>query len=284
MEKAEYYEKLFRISAKVLDFARKIIKEDAKILEIAEKIENKIYQLNAKPAWPLNICINEIAAHYTPEENDETRIKSEDLVKVDVGIHIDGYIIDSAFTVCLADENNKLIEASEIALENALKIVKPGIKVKEISEKIYSSLKELNVKPIINLCGHSIERYVTHAGITIPNVPNNIQTKIEKGDVIAIEVFTTSGSGWVEESYPPNIFAFLEKRGVRMPEARKILELAEKKFEKLPFAKRWIKDMAKGKVDIAISKLVEIKALRDYPPLKESFGKVAVSEKTILVE
>jgi len=284
MEKIEYYNKLFKISAKVFDYARKIIKEDAKILEIAEKIENKIYQLNAKPAWPLNICINEMAAHYTPEKNDETRIKSEDLVKVDVGIHIDGYIIDSAFTVCLADENNKLIEASEIALENALKIVKPGIKVKEISEKIYSSLKELNVKPIINLCGHSIERYVTHAGITIPNVPNNIQTKIEKGDVIAIEVFTTSGSGWVEESYPPNIFAFLEKRGVRMPEARKILELAEKRFEKLPFAKRWIKDMAKGKVDIAISKLVEIKALRDYPPLKESFGKVAVSEKTILVE
>lgn len=281
-EVLKHYKEANDIAQKVLEFSKKIITKDKKILEIANQIEKKIFELGAKPAWPVNISINEIAAHYTPARNDERRIKINELIKIDFGIHINGYISDNAFTVCIEKEN-ELIKAAEKALENALKIIKPGIKVMEISETIYSTLQSFEVKPIINLCGHSIERYCQHGKISIPNIPNKIETQLEKGQIIAIEVFTTNGSGWVKESWPANIFQFKQRKPIRNNEARKILELAEKKFEKLPFTPRWIKEVPEGRIDFAISQLVNANALIAHPTLKEENGIVAVAEKTIII-
>jgi methionyl aminopeptidase len=279
----KFFRKSERIAERVVEFSKGLVKEGKNIVDIANSIEKKILKLGGKPAWPVNICINDIAAHYTPSRNEEAKINESDFVKVDIGIHVNGYISDNAFTICLADPKNELITAAEKALEDGTKIVKDGVKVKEISEVIHSTLKSLNVRPIINLCGHSIERYSQHGGISIPNVSNNIEKELRSGQVIALEVFTTSGSGWVEESSPANIFQFKERKPVRMSEARKILELAEKEFEKLPFAKRWL-DIPEGKIDMAISQLIDVGAIKPYPPLKESYGKVAVAEKTILVK
>jgi methionyl aminopeptidase len=279
----KFFKKSERIAEKVVKFSKKLVKNGEKIVSIASSIEEKILKLGGKPAWPVNICINEIAAHYTPFKNEETKISENDFVKVDIGIHVNGYISDNAFTICLTDPKNELITAAEKALLEGTKVVKSGVKIKEISEAIYSTLESLNVKPVINLCGHSIERYSQHGGISIPNVLNNIEKELKTGQIVALEVFTTSGSGWVEESSPANIFQFRERKPVRMNEARKILELAEREFEKLPFAKRWL-EIPEGKVDLAISQLIDVGAIKPYPPLKESHGKVAVAEKTILVK
>jgi methionyl aminopeptidase len=280
----EKYKKADEISTKVIEFSKTFLKEGVKILDIAESIEKKIFELGAKPAFPLNIGINEIAAHFTPDVNDTTVLKENDLVKIDVGVHVDGYIWDRAFTVQIGKENNLLIEASEKALKEALKLAKPGAKIFEISEVIEDTLGEFNFNPVRNLCGHGLERFVQHASPSIPNMKNNIQDELKEGQVIAIEVFATNGSGWVKESFPTLIYQFLNEKLPRLYEARKILDMAKNEFEKLPFAKRWLKGFSSLKLDLALKQLVEMGAIREFPVLKEETnGLVAQTEETVII-
>ena len=283
-ELIENFKKAQSIAERVFEFSKKNVKVGMKILDLAEKIEKKIFELGAKPAWPVNICINNIAAHYTPSSNDETVLKENDYVKIDFGVQVNGYISDNAFTVCLGKKDDKLIKASEEALNESLKSVKEGVKVKEISEIIASVLEKFEVKTIRNLTGHALERYKQHAWPPIPNVRNGLEVRLEKNQLIAIEVFTTTGPGWVKESAPTEIFQFNQRKQVRWKDGRKILDLAEKKFEKLPFAKRWIKEIPPISLDLGLKELVEVEALTEFPPLKEDYGVVAVTEKTVLVE
>ncbi|MEM7826418.1 MAG: type II methionyl aminopeptidase [Candidatus Aenigmatarchaeota archaeon] len=284
-EALEKYEKAKEVSDKILEFAKSILREDVKILEIAESIEKKIKELGVGIAFPVNISINENAAHYTPSIDDDTKLKTGDLVKVDFGVHVDGYIWDRAFSVLIGSGKNKLIEAAEKAVENAIKVIKGGVKVCEISEIIENTLKEYGVNPVYNLCGHGLKRFVQHAEPTILNYKNNLQYEIKSGEVIAIEVFTTNGSGFVKESNQVLIYKYEKDKPVRMWEARKILERAKKDFMGLPFAKRWVKDIASGaSLELALKQLVESDALREYPVLREeSGGLVAQAEETVIV-
>ncbi|MEM2742307.1 MAG: type II methionyl aminopeptidase [Candidatus Aenigmatarchaeota archaeon] len=274
-----------KISDKILEFAKSLIKKDVKIVEIAESIESKIRELGGGVAFPVNISINENAAHYTPSINDETILKVGDIVKIDFGVHVDGYIWDRAFSVSIDKDECELIEAAKDALENAIKCIRPGVKVCEISQVIEESIRKYEVNPIYNLCGHGLKRFVQHAEPTIPNCKNNIRYEIKEGEVIAIEVFTTNGQGWVKESGETLIYKYETDKPVRMREARIIMEMAKKEFMKLPFAKRWIKSVVGGAVlDMALKQLVEIGSIRAYPVLKEeSGGKVAQAEETIIV-
>lgn len=284
-EVKKYYERAFKISDKVIEFSKSIIKEDMLIREIAERIEEEIRKLGGEPAFPVNICINDVAAHYSPDSTDETVVKKEDLVKIDIGIHVNGYVCDRAFTICLSQRNHPLIKASEEALKEALKSIRPGAKVFEISEIVENTLKEFGFNPIRNLCGHGLERYKVHARPTIPNGKNNIKEEIKEGDVIAMEVFSTNGGGWVKESETTLIYSFNQDRPIRIWEGRKILEMAKVKFNSLPFAKRWLKEIPRGKLELALRELVEVEALRSYPVLREeTHGLVAQSEETIIVE
>jgi methionyl aminopeptidase len=282
----EKYEKAKSISDSVILFAKNLVKENARILDLAERIEKKVFDFGGKLAFPVNISINENAAHYTPDINDPTILKENDLVKVDIGIHIDGYIWDRAFTVCIGKETHPLIEASEKALQEALKLIKPGTKIFEISEVVENTIAEFGFNPIRNLCGHGLQQYVQHASPTIPNGKNTIKEEIKKDQVIAMEVFATNGVGLVKESKPILIYKFLKDKPARLWEARKILEKSKKEFEKLPFAKRWLTDVAKGvKLDLALKQLIEIEALTEYPILKEeSNGLVAQAEETVIVK
>jgi len=282
----EKYKKACSISEEVRKYAKSLIKEGVKILELAEKIEKKIEELGGRPAFPVNISINEIAAHYSPYIDDSRVINVDDLVKVDIGIHVDGYIWDSAFTVCISERNHPLIETSEKALKEALKLIKPGVKICEISEVVENMIVENGFNPVRNLCGHGLERFNQHAPPSIPNGKNSIKDEIKEGQVIAMEVFVTNGSGWVKESYPTLIYKYKQDRPVRLLEGRKILELAKTKFEKLPFSKRWLVGLISPiKIDLALKQLVEVNALVEYPVLKEETnGLVAQTEATILVE
>ncbi len=282
-EVLEKYEKARKVSDEILPFAKSLVKEGASILEVAERIENKIKELGAKPAFPINISINEVAAHYTPDINDQTLIKSGDLVKVDIGVQVDGYIWDRAFSISIGQEN-QLIKASEKALEEAIKVVKPGIKVFEISEIIEDTVTSLGFNTIKNLSGHGLERFNQHAFPSIPNSKNTIKAEI-KDQVIAIEVFVTDGSGYVKESSPTLIYKFKQNKPVRMYEARKILEMAKSEFDFLPFTKRWIKGIPPLKIDMALRQLLEVDSIVDFPVLREISGKkVAQSEETLIVE
>lgn len=284
-EVLEKYQKAQEINKNVSVFSKDLIKEGASAISVAEKIDAKIKELGGKAAFPVNISVNDVAAHYTPEKDDTLVFKADDLVKVDIGVHVDGYISDRAFTVCIGKKSHPLIDASEKGLKAALKLLKPGVKVFEISEAVESTIANLGFNPIRNLCGHGLMEFNQHAPPTIPNGRNSIKTEIPSDYVIAMEVFTTDGGGWVKESDTTLIFSFIQDKPIRLPEGRKILQRARDDFKGLPFTKRWFGDISSFKLDMAFQQLLDVGALRSYPVLREETGgSVAQTEDTVILD
>jgi len=153
------------IASEALEYGKDLIKKDKSVLEIVESVEAKIFQLGGKPAFPTNISINEIAAHYSPVKDDFS-IKESDIVKLDVGVHVNGAIGDNALTV---GNNKELIEASREALNEAIKIIQIGTKLREIGRVVDKTISSYGFKSIKNLTGHSIDIYEQHAGLSVPN-------------------------------------------------------------------------------------------------------------------
>ena len=155
----------------VLEYAKTLVKPNVKILDIAEAIEKKIFEVGAKPAFPVNIGINEVAAHYTPSIDDQTILKEGDMVKIDIGLHVDGYISDNAFTVLVGKSSHPMIEIAKKAVEEARKVLRENVRIKEVSEVIESVVSSSGFNIVRNLTGHFLDRYVVH-GVSIPNVKN----------------------------------------------------------------------------------------------------------------
>ena len=284
----EDYKKAGKINKKAKELVAKLAKPGAKVLDIAEKVEKLIIDEKARPAFPLNIGINSIAAHYTPDLDCKIKLGDDDIVKFDVGVQVNGYIADSAITISTNPKNDlhhKLIEAAQKSLENAIELVKPGAKIEKIGEPIESTMKKHGVKPIENLTGHGVAQYTQHTSPTIWNVKRAGGT-LEEGMQIAIEPFSTNGAGEVHDDKEVQIFEFIGQIPVRMAEARKILHLAEHEFERTPFAKRWLeKEIGKLKLGMALIELDKFRALFKYPVLKEKGnGLVAQFEHTMIVQ
>ncbi|ABN69992.1 methionine aminopeptidase, type II [Staphylothermus marinus F1] len=228
------------IAKKVREEAARIAEPGMKLFELAEYVERRIRELGGEPAFPVNLSINEVAAHYTPVVDDNTIIPDNAVLKIDLGVHIDGYIADTSVTVAFNPVYESLLEASRMALEKALEIVGPGIRVNTIGKVIEETITSYGYKPIRNLSGHSIDRYLIHAGKSIPNY-NDLFTrwKLVEG-VYAIEPFATNGVGLVREGPIATIYSLTPRR-------RTHLTLYEKKlFDKiwserrtLPFCERW---------------------------------------------
>ncbi len=278
----EKYKKAGAIAKQVLEYGKSLVKEGSLVLDIAELIEEKTIELGGQIAFPVNIGINETAAHFTPLLNDNAVIRNEDYVKIDVGVHIDGYIGDTALTVRPAGKD-ELIVCSEKMLETALKMFTPGTKICEIGEAIENVAKEFGFNPIRNLTGHGLEQYNLHAGVTIPNIKNESNKILQQGEVYAVEPFCTTGTGFVKDHEPCLIFLYMNDSPVRMPEARKIIELAKTKYSRLPFAKRWLQNyFSPLKLEMALKHLGN--SLHRYAQLREVSGKpVAQSEHTVIV-
>jgi methionyl aminopeptidase len=281
----EKYLKAGRISAQMKREVLGKIKPGMKILELAEFIERRIAELGGKPAFPVNIGINEVTAHYTPKLGDSAIIKPGDLVKIDHGIQIEGYVADMAYTYCSG--KNDLIEAAEQVLHAGIKVIRPGAKVAEVSMAISDAIEALGLGVIVNLTGHGLDQYVIHGSPTIPNVKNDSRYELKEGEVIALEPFICEKNGSVKESEPVEIFSFLQPKPVRLPEARAILDLAGNEYMGLPFCKRWLaeKGVSPFKVAFAIKQLESLEAIQPYPVLKERSGMaVAQAEHTIIVK
>lgn len=279
----ESYRKAGEISREVKKYVRETVKQGLSLLEIAEKIEAKILELGGKCAFPVNLCIDDIAAHYTPNHNDTTI--AEGLLKIDIGIHVNGCIADTALSLDLADleENKKLIKASESALEQAKKVASPGIEVWKIGRAIQDAIEASGLSPIRNLCGHSLESFSVHAGMTIPNCNNNSNQALVQG-AFAIEPFATSGLGMVYDGKPSGIYRLEAKKAVRDSLAREILKFIEAEYKTLPFCERWIYKKFGSRSLLALHLLEQAGSIYQYPQLVEKgHGKVAQSEDTILV-
>jgi len=283
-EVLDKYVEAGRICSEVKKRVLKIIKPGMKILDLAELIEKEIEKLGGKPAFPPNISINDIAAHYTPSFGDERIINTDDLVKIDIGVHIDSYIGDMAFTYC--SKSNKLIRCAEEALKAGIDVIKPGVRLSEISKAIHDKIIESGFGVIVNLTGHTLDRYVFHGSPSIPNIETESRHIFKEGDVIALEPFVAEDNGYVKDSSPIEIYRYLQDKPVRLLEARKILDMAKNQFSSLPFAKRWLyKYFSHVKISLALKQLESVGAVETYPVLKEINGrKIAQAEHTIIVD
>lgn len=290
MEKKEKdsYVKSGAILTSALKFAQKHVKVGASLLLAAEKTEEFIVDEGGKPAFPVNISINNIAAHFSPAFDSTQVFTEKDVVKMDVGVHIDGYITDSAVTIDLSGEHGKMVDASLNALQAALSVAKPGALTGKIGETIEKEIKKLGFKPIQNLSGHGILRWVAHANPSIPNTSTRDNKKLEPGFVYSIEPFATNGDGFVHEGVQTEIFGFDEKKPVRSIAGRKILDFVEKEYKELPFAERWVQKklkLSEFERKVAFRELMQKKSIHAYPILKENEGSnVTQAETTILVE
>jgi methionyl aminopeptidase len=283
----EKYERAGKIAYEVLQEIKPLIKPGAKLLDIAEAAEGRIGEKGAKPAFPTNISINEVAAHFTPERDSSLVIGEKDVVKLDIGVHVDGFIGDNALTVDLSNENGKLVEAAEKALDAAICTIRAGAKLGEIGAEVEAAIKGFGFKPIENLTGHSLAEYSLHAGVELPNIGNKDPNQLTEGTVLAIEPFATNGEGRVSESPEVEIFSFVDKLPVRMRESRRLLNYAEENYKTLPFAERWLyKDFhSKLLLHAALKELVFSGALRQYPILRDAGkGLVSQAELTVVVE
>lgn len=273
-----------KIAKEVRDWIKPQIKKDMLLLDIAEKIENKIIELGGKPAFPVGLAINEVAAHYTPSYNDDS--KAYGLLKVDFGVHIDGWISDNAFSVDLenSEENKKLIKASEQALQNAIEKTEFGISVNEIGKIIAEVVEDAGFSSVVNLGGHGLDEYDAHSEPFIPNFDNNNSETIEEG-LIAIEPFVTNGNGKVKDGVFGGIYQLVDEKNVRSENAREILNFIIEEYDELPFCARWIVKEFGVKALFGLRELENNGNLHSYSQLIESGkGIVAQAEHTIFIK
>ena len=164
----------FRLSGKILRETREemrgFVKENMLIIDVCEKAEGLIRQKGGKPAFPCNVSINEVAAHYTSPPRDILRVPEGSTVKVDIGVHVDGYVTDTAFTAAFNPEGRSMANTAELALKTAIDNIHGDMALGKIGSLIETSIKNRGFRPISNLTGHSVGRYLIHAGTSIPNV------------------------------------------------------------------------------------------------------------------
>ena len=277
------YIKAGRISAEVLEYGKSLIKRGNSILEATELIEKKIYELGAKPAFPVQISCNEIAAHFCAEEDDNTIFENQ-VVSLDLGVHVDGAIGDNAYTIDLSQSYGDLVKAAQKALEEALKIISIGTELREIGKVINDTIKSYGYSPVRNLSGHGLDLYNIHSKPTIPNIDNGDKTILKKGMAFAVEPFATTGSGVVHESGLPTVFMLEHKKPTRSPITREVLKKIEN-YEGLPFAKRWLTRKFGAKANFALRELTQLGMIHQFPPLVEvNKGIVTQAEHSILID
>ncbi len=273
----EKYRRAGKILSEVRNEAVKKVEEGASLLSVAEFTENLIREKGGEPAFPVNISRNDEAAHSTPSFDDKS-VFGKDMVKLDIGVHIDGYIADTAVTVDLSG-NPEIVEAAEKALSDALKFIHAGVNTKDIGGVIEDAITSFGYKPIINLTGHGLEQYIQHAPPPIPNKRMPHGVVLEEGDIVAIEPFATNGAGKIHDAGNAEIYHFVSNKPVRLPAARALLQKIEK-YKTLPFAKRWLGN----NIDFAMVQLVKADIIRPYPILKEiAGGLISQAEHTIIV-
>lgn len=287
-----------KIVSKIRSDASEMIEEGCLVLDLVEYVESEILKQGAGIAFPCNVSLNEIAAHYTSPENDKTVIHAGDLVKLDLGAEIDGCIADSAVTIIAGgniderftqDEINlheEIVEASAAGLDAAIATVRAGAELGKIGAAVNEAISEYNLNPIFNLTGHSLEQYNLHAGISIPNYDNHDPYKLEEGQAIAIEPFATNGAGIVNDAPGHYIFSYIANKPFRMKTTQKVLNHIKNNNQYLPFSGRWITEkFGERRGNIALKQLSEAMAIYPYAPLREKKDCfVSQKEHTVIVE
>ncbi|MEM4396839.1 MAG: type II methionyl aminopeptidase [Candidatus Woesearchaeota archaeon] len=271
-----------RITKEMLKKAEKIVQNGSYLIDVIEKLEKEF-----QPAFPINVSMNEVAAHDTAEINDKRII--EGVVKVDIGGLFNGAIGDSAITLDLTDKYEHLLEANKEALENAIEFIKKQkeeVKVSEISKTIHDTAKKHKLGVILNLSGHSLEKNVIHSEPSIPNHYNTSSVKINKPKVFAIEPFFTLEDSAVIESGNAKIYQLISMKPLRDSKARKLLDYIHNKFSTRPFCTRWLtREFKEEEITSGIRRLLLNSNLYAFKPLKNKNNDIVSQfEHTIIFD
>ena len=314
----ENYEKAGKIASKLRKEAAKKAVAGTKVVDLIDYIEGKIISNGAGIAFPFNVSINNMAAHYTSAPGDDTLLCNGDLVKLDLGTEINGYIADTAVSIIVEGENKEiinedgkklkqpgrlddgnpevtteelelsqdLIEASSAGLEAAISLIKPGVTLGEVGSVIEKTINDKGYKPIANLTGHSLEQWELHAGLSVPNISDKNTHVLEEGDHLAIEPFATNGVGLVKDVPQHYIYKYLRNVPLRQPQSKKLLKRINTEHRYLPFARRWFLDQYnEHELNRNLRPLITSRAIYPYNALQEKSGcRIAQTEHTVIIE
>jgi methionyl aminopeptidase len=274
------------IAAEVRDETIAEIQPGVKVEFICDIVNERVKALGGNMAFPCNVDINHVAAHYCSPINDTTVIPEKSVVKLDIGVHVDGYIADTAKTICFNPVYNYLVEAAEAGLHAAIKTIRPGIRANMVGVAIEEAIKSKGAKPISNLTGHKLSRFIVHAGKSIPNVKGLDYHTIEEGTVYAIEPFAvpTNADGKVVDGPPSNIYRMVKKRSLKGT-AKKMMKYIQENYRTLPFASRWVMRKFKNPDSgSAFRDLLKSKCIMSYPQLLERTKRmVAQAEHSVII-
>ena len=278
-EELESYRAAGEALRTVLDEAAELVEPGVTHLEVAEYAEERVDELADGTAFPVNISVDDEASHATPGRDDD-RTFGEEVVCLDVGVHVDGYIADAATTVDLRGEPD-LVAAAEDALAAALDEVAAGVDTGDVGAAIEETIVDAGYTPVLNLSGHGVERYDAHTGPSVPNRAVERGATLQAGDVVAVEPFATTGRGKVGEGSRTEIYSLEHERSVRDRTARSVLEQVTEQYRTLPFAARWFDQ---SRAEMAVRRLEQQGVLHGYPVLKETTGGlVSQAEHTVVV-
>ncbi|KAI8363123.1 peptidase M24, structural domain-containing protein [Mortierella sp. GBAus27b] len=291
------------VHRQVRQYARRNIKPGMSMIDICEMIENGTRALveangfESGIGFPTGCSLNHCAAHYTPNAGDKTVLQYEDVCKIDFGVHVNGRIIDSAFTLTFDPVYDNLLAAVKDATNTGIReagidvrLCDVGAAIQEVMESYEVEIggKTYQVKPIRNLNGHSIDPYKIHGGKSVPIVKGGDQTKMEEGEYFAIETFGSTGRGYVHEDMECSHYARIydvKHVPLRLPRAKTLLNTINKEFGTLPFCRRYLDRVGEQKYIVALRNLVEAGIVDEYPPLVDTKGSfTAQYEHTIVLK
>lgn len=281
----EKWRRAGRIASECREWARAEIKPGVQIRHVLETIESMIREQGAAPAFPAQSSRNHVAAHYCSSPVDETAYEEGDCVKVDVGVHVDGYVADTATTVDLSSDGrwSDLIKASSDALKAAIATVGPGVAVRDVGAAVERTITQAGFEPVRNLTGHGVDRWKVHCAPQIPNYPERGGAKFHEGMMVAIEPFATNGRGYIQEQGRSEVFMLVRPPRNAKGLDRDILRAIES-WRGLPIARRYFADYDQDALEEVISKLAKQGSLMRYPPLVEQENAmVAQTEHSIFI-
>lgn len=283
-EEIEKWKTAGKLARDALHFGRNLIEAEKSMLNVTEKIESFVKKHGGELAFPTNLAVNNVGAHWTPSSKSSEIFCKGDVVKLDVGVHIDGYIGDNALTLEIGTKNyTKMIEASREALNAAINVAVAGVNVGIIGHAVQDTIEKYGYRPIANLTGHRIKRYNLHSGVSIPSIRERGGPTLNNGDIVAIEPFVTDGAGRVGGKRNSNIYHLRQIRKVRDEKATELMKEIQDRYKGLPFAERWLHEFQDDATK-NLQKLMRAGIVSYYPVLDElGNGIVAQSEHTLLI-
>ncbi len=284
----EEYARSGKITNEVRALVKARVKPGTGYLETCEFVEREIVARGGRPAFPTGMGVDRVTAHYAPQGDDRSVFGEGDVIKVDFGVHVDGYVTDTAVTLTFNPERRLMLDVAEKALSVAIETAKRDVRTGEIGREIHREVARFGFKTIENLTGHTVDRYVVHAGKGIPNLYMPGMPSLKKGDVFAIEPFVTLGSaaGYVVDTPSETIFSIVGRKRTGVAELDQFTERIWEERKSLPFTPRWYaEEFGVRRVPGILARLIGKKEVRSYPMLVEASGSpVAQFEQTMALD